>query len=94
MILPRTGWLPALSDPFSFRLMLPPLPDPPAPSTPGADPPSSSAKTFELSQQYCSFCQRTVLHSVLEKVNSPEQTAPGGASWLLQCKGCGAFSLQ
>ncbi|CAA9308037.1 MAG: hypothetical protein AVDCRST_MAG56-6044 [uncultured Cytophagales bacterium] len=64
------------------------------PSPAGAETPSSSGKTFELSQHYCSFCQRIVLHSVLEKVNSLEQATPGDVSWLLQCKVCGAFSLQ
>jgi hypothetical protein len=64
------------------------------PSPAGAGTPSPSDKTFELSQHYCSFCQRIVMHSVLEKVNSPEQTTPGAVSWLLQCKACGAFSLQ
>jgi hypothetical protein len=94
MILPLAGLLPALSDQSIFRFMLPPLPDLPTPSTPGAETPAPLAKTFELSQQYCSFCQRTVLHSVLEKVDSREQATPGAVSWLLQCKGCGAFSLQ
>jgi hypothetical protein len=94
MILFSAGWLPAFSDPFLFRFMLSPLPDLPPVPTPGAETPAPSGKTFELSQQYCSFCQRTVLHSVLEKVNYQEQTTPGAVSWLLQCRGCGAFSLQ
>ncbi len=94
MILPLAGLLPALSDFSTFRFMFPPLPDLPAPTTPGGETPVPSAKTFELSQQYCSFCQRTILHSVLEKVDPREQTTPGAVSWLLQCKGCGAFSLQ
>ena len=94
MILPLAGLLPALSDQSIFRFMFHPLPDLPAASTPGGQTPPPAAKTFELSQQYCSFCQRTILHSVLEKVNSREGTIPGAVSWLLQCKGCGAFSLQ
>ena len=74
--------------------MLPPLPNlPPAPES-SAQTPVPAGKTFELNQHYCSFCQRTVLHSVLEKVISLEQADPGAVSWLLQCKGCGAFSLQ
>lgn len=60
----------------------------------GAETPGQPGNTFELSQHYCSFCQRPVLHLVLEKVNSLEQTTPGDVSWLLQCKACGAFSLQ
>ena len=73
--------------------MLPP-PNLPPHATPGAETPAPAAKTFELSQQYCSFCGRTVLHSVLEKVTTPGQANPGAVSLLLQCKGCGAFSLQ
>jgi hypothetical protein len=84
------GLLPAPSVQSLFRFMLPPLPDLP----PGAETPVPSEKTFQLSQQYCSFCQRTGLHSVLEKVDPREHTSPGAVSWLLQCKGCGAFSLQ
>ncbi len=94
MILPLAGLLPALSDKYISRFMLPPLPNLPPNATPGAETPAPSAKTFELSQRYCSFCQRTVLHSVLEKVITLEQANPGAVSLLLQCKGCGAFSLQ
>ena len=90
MSLPVAGLLPALSDKY-IPFMLPHLlPN----AAPGAETPPPSAKTFELSQQYCSFCQRTVLHSVLEKVTTPEQANPGAVSLLLQCKGCGAFSLR
>ncbi len=74
--------------------MLPLLPHLPPNASPGAETPAPSAKMFELSQQYCSFCGRTVLHSVLEKVTTPGQANPGAVSLLLQCKGCGAFSLQ
>ncbi len=94
MFLFTAGLLPALTDKSLFRFMLPPLSDLPPASTPGAETPDPSGKTFELSQQYCSFCQRTVLHSILEKVSPQEQISPGAVSWLLQCKGCGAFSLQ
>jgi hypothetical protein len=91
MSLPVAGLLPALSDKYISRFMLPHFP---SNAAPGAETPPPSAKTFELSQQYCSFCQRTVLHSVLEKVTTPEQANPGAVSLLLQCKGCGAFSLR
>jgi len=65
-----------------------------SPPPAGAETPVPSGKTFELSEHYCSFCQRPVLHWVLEKVNSMEQATPGAVSWLLECKACGAFSLQ
>ncbi len=94
MIRPVAEWLPALSDPYIPCFMLSPLPHLPPNATPGDETPDPSAKTFELSQQYCSFCGRTVLHSVLEKVTTPGQTNPDAVSLLLQCKGCGAFSLQ
>jgi hypothetical protein len=91
MILPVAGLLPALSDKYIPRFMLPHLPPN---ASPGGETPATAAKTFELSQQYCSFCGRTVLHSVLEKVITPGQADRSAVSLLLQCKGCGAFSLQ
>jgi ribosomal protein L44E len=63
-------------------------------ATGGPHRPAPPGKTFELGQYYCSFCKQRVLHSVLEKVQPQEQVAEGTVVLLLECKTCGAFSLQ
>ncbi len=53
-----------------------------------------SGKSFELMAHYCSFCREQVLHTVLEKMGTPEHLSAGLASVLLQCNACQAFSLR